>query len=138
MRTLKIFSVAVSLFLFAIPATAAVYPLEMPDIQNAPIQFVCEAPSLVFLKTYLDLNERWRVLITGRNKQEMLIDIISKAKRGIFALIPSINEWKNVHNLSEKESEELEKFLGSAPTEEDNQTLQSCAEFNLRSRGLLQ
>lgn len=137
MRTLKIFSIAISLFLFAIPATAAVYPPEMPDIKNAPIQFVCEAPSLVFLKTYLNLNEKWRVLITGHNKQEMLIDIISKA-RGIFALIPSINEWKNVHNLSEKESEELEKFLGSAPTEEDNQALQSCAEFNLRSRGLLQ
>lgn len=137
-RTLKIFVIAASLFLFAIPVTAANYPPEMPDIQKASVQFVCETPSLLFIKTYLNLNEKWLVSITGRNNQEMMMDIISKGKRNIFAFIPSINEWKNIHTLSEKEGEELEKFLGSAPTEEDSRMLQSCAESNLRSRGLLQ
>lgn len=139
MRTLKTLIIAVSLLLVAVPVTAANYPPEMPDIQNAPIQFVCETPSSsLFIKTYFNPNEKWLVSISGRDKQEMMTHILSRGRRNIFALISSINEWKNVHNLSEKENEELEKFLGSAPTEEDNQILQSCVQFNLRSRGLLQ
>lgn len=134
MRTLKICVITTSLFLFVTSATAATYPPEMPDIKKAPVQFVCETPSLLFVKTYLNINEKWRVIITGRNKQEMLMDMISMGKRNIFALIPSINEWKNIHNLSEKESEELEKFLGSAPTEEDSRMLQSCVKSNLQGR----
>jgi hypothetical protein len=139
MRTLKTFIIAASLFLFTIPALAANYPPEMPDIKNAPMQFTCETTSSLFIKTYLNLDNKWQVIITGRNKQEMLMDIISRGKRNIFALIPSSNNaWREIHALSEAEMEELEKILGPIPTEEDSQTLQTCVKSNLRSRGLLQ
>lgn len=138
MRTLKTFVIALSLFLFSMPATAANYPPEMPDIQNAPIQFVCEAPSSVFLKMYLDLNKKWRVLITGRNQQEMLMEIISQNQKSVFAFIPSTEEWKNVRDLSEKEEKEIEKYIGGNSTREDDLAIHSCVKSNLRSRGLLQ
>lgn len=138
MRTLKIFIIAISLFLFAIPVTAADYPPEMPNIQSAPIQFVCETASSLFLKAYFNLDKKWQVLITGRNKQEMMIEIISKGKRNIFALIHSIDEWKNVDDIRENKGIELEKFLDFADTGENNQALKTCIEFNLRSLSLLQ
>lgn len=140
MRTLKIFVIAALLFLFSMPAVAANYPPEMPDIKNAPVQFTCEMPSLLFIKFHINPAEMWEVLIEGRDNQEMIIDMIIRNKRTIFAFIPSINEWKNLRNLNADEDEELAQYSGGAATEEENRAIHSCIKsnlINLRNRGLL-
>lgn len=136
MRTLKICIIAASLFLFAIPVTAENYPPEMPDIQNAPIQVVCETKTSWFAKLYL--HENWQVLIAGHDKKEMTITMTTVKGTNLFVFIPSANEWKNADNLTTKEEEEFEKFFEPEFLKENNKILLSCIESNLRTHGFRQ
>lgn len=136
MRTLKICIIAVSLFMFTASASAATYPPEIPDLEKAPTQFVCETKTSWFLKLYLDKNRR--AFIAGYDKKEMMITKITAESINVFVLIPSSGIWKNTHDLTTKEDEEFEKFFGLEITDEDNQTLQSCIVSNLRTRGFRQ
>ncbi|MBU6415466.1 hypothetical protein KGQ34_04490 [Patescibacteria group bacterium] len=90
----------------------------MPDIKNAPIQFVCETPSLWFFKVYLA--ETWQVRVMGHDKQEMIMVVTSQDKENIFVFIPTTGAWKNVSDLKDEKIEELlKKTFGSQPTNED-------------------
>lgn len=136
MGTLKTLIIAASL-LFAMSATAAVYPQEMPDIQNALIRVICKTPSLLFFKLYHNPEKEWQVLIIGRDKKEILTEIISEGEENLFAFIPATGVWENIRSIEENADKELEKFF-AASTKEEIHELQSCIEFNLRSRRLLQ
>lgn len=145
MRTLKIFVITAFLFLLAAPAVAANYPPEIQElITQALKSFVCETPSSLFIKVFI--NSESNVYIAGHTKKEMLITQTNRqndtgnliADNPVRVFLRTNDGWKKSSDLTKQEDEESETALQPFRNDAVLVALQSCVQSNLRNRGLLQ